>query len=201
MRRGTLPFKLAAVVLLTAGVLIVLGSAPPDTGVARGGISSFYVVRGPTAKAHGRSPVPLVLDGLAGRRAPRETGKLSWHLSQLAQAGRQAQAQGQAITGRTLSFLPKNLQDLVAAGLMRITTSGEVVVELTLDGPSREVASSLAGLRVIVERERAVLGPLKVRVPIARLEEAAPRPGCARYVFPATGSPWQAPLPPRGNPS
>lgn len=177
---GTLAFRLSALGLMAVGAAALLGAAYAHVP------SSVSHDAAPPVR-HERTSVPLDLEGLAANGPAAQTGNLSWHLTQLLRASHQAQAQGEVIDVGNTSLLPKNLRDLVASGLMRITTRGEVVVELTVDGPRDELTSTLDSVGAVVEREDAQRSRMKTLVPIGRLGEAAALPLVQHVRLPSYG--------------
>ena len=113
---------------------------------------------------------------------------LSWPLVQLADAQDQASQSGQDIDAAHSDILPKSLRDFVTAGLMHITSAGDVQVFLhTTESSAASVAPVLKSLGARIEIVASEHDIIQARVPIGVLRTVARTDGVRQVRLPDYG--------------
>jgi hypothetical protein len=164
--------------LIGLGVLLllaqpVLGDAHPTSSPGSDGeqprnlaLSQLFASTGSAARS-----TPPLRRPLPGEKNQR----LSWEISRLARADKEARALGGEVTALYSSGLDENLQLMVRERLLRIDGDGRVQVYVVSAGDSDSTARDVRGLGGEVQRLDPAAGLIQAEVPIKELEALGSR--------------------------
>jgi len=111
--------------------------------------------------------------------------KLDSHLVLLADAADRADAAGRPLTAQTAAQItPRELQGMIAARQLRLTSDGRVQVYIVAGEPGAATLAAVARAGARIERVDAPQGIVQAQAPVDRLREIAALPSVRRLRLP-----------------